>query len=64
VKLSRVYQEIQQVDKEIRERSHRMPGGSSGPVGLKELLKRKQRLILEQKKWIDDSALGPRPNAA
>ncbi|MCX5907806.1 MAG: DNA primase [Deltaproteobacteria bacterium] len=64
VKLSRVYREIQRVDEEIRERSHRMPGGSSGPVGLKELLKRKQRLILEQKKWVDDSALGPRPNAA
>ncbi len=62
VKLSRVHQEIQQVDEEIRRRSRQNPEGPWGAQGLKELLKRKQRLILEQKKWIDDASGLPSPN--
>ncbi len=63
VKLSRVRQEIQQVDEEIRQRTRKSQEGSAGAAGLKELLKRKQRLIVEQKKWVDDSAVGHRPDA-
>jgi len=63
VKLSRVRQEIQQVDEEIRQRTRKSQEGSAGAPGLKELLKRKQRLIVEQKKWVDDSAVGHRPDA-
>jgi replicative DNA helicase len=62
VKLSRVRQEIQQVDEEIRQRSRQTQEGPWGAQGLKELLKRKQRLILEQKKWIDDASGLPSPN--
>jgi DNA primase len=58
VKLSRVRQEIQHVDEEIRQRSQQEKEGPAGASGLKELLKRKQRLIVEQKKWVDDSAVG------
>ena len=56
MKLSRVRQEIQHVDEEIRHRSQQGKEGLAIASGLKELLKRKQRLLLEQKKWIDDSA--------
>lgn len=62
VKLSRVRQEIQQVDEEIRQRSRQTQEGPWGAQGLKELLKRKQRLILEQKKWIDDASGLPSSN--
>jgi replicative DNA helicase len=55
VKLSRVQQEIQQVDEEIRRRSRENKEEPWAP-GVKELLKRKQRLILEQKKWVDGAA--------
>jgi hypothetical protein len=63
VKLSRIHQDIQHVDEEIRQRSQQGKESPSGAPGLKELLKRKQRLIAEQKKWVDDSAIGHRPNA-
>jgi hypothetical protein len=63
VKLSRVRQEIQHVDEEIRQRSQQEKEGAASAPGLKELLKRKQRLIVEQKKWVDDSAVGRWPNA-
>jgi DNA primase len=63
VKLSRIHQDIQHVDEEIRQRSQQGKESPSGAPGLKELLKRKQRLIAEQKKWVDDSAVGHRPNA-
>jgi len=63
VKLSRLRREIEIVDQEIHKRSKQVKEGSSGPSGLKELLQRKQRLILEQKKWISHSADGPQPNA-
>ncbi len=59
IKLSRVRQEIQHVDEEIRNRSQQGKEGKeglSGASGLRELLKRKQRLLLEQKNWIDDAA--------
>ena len=62
VKLSRVRQEIQQVDEEIRQRSRQTQEGPWGAQGLRELLKRKQRLILEQKKWIDDASGLPSSN--
>jgi DNA primase len=61
VKLTRVHQEIQRVDEEIRQRSRQEV--AAGGAGLKELLKRKQRLIAEQKKWIQDSAAGVTPLA-
>lgn len=51
VKLSRIQQEIQRVDEEIRQRSRERKGEPWGVPGLKELLKRKQRLLLEQKRW-------------
>jgi DNA primase len=63
VKISRVRQEIQHVDEEIRQRTREGQEGSAGASGLKELLKRKQRLIVEQKKWVDDSGVGDRPDA-
>jgi DNA primase len=63
VKLSRIRQDIQHVDEEIRQRSQQGKETPSGAPGLKELLKRKQRLIVEQKKWVDDAAVGHRPNA-
>ena len=63
VRLSRVRQEIQHVDEEIRQRTRQGPEGSGEGSGLKELLKRKQRLIVEQKKWVDDSSVGDRPGA-
>lgn len=64
VKLSRVRQEIQQVDEEIRQRSRQNKGEPWGAQGLKELLKRKQRLILELKKWMEDAAGGLQPNVS
>jgi DNA primase len=63
VRLSRVRQEIQHVDEEIHQRTREGQEGSAGAMGLKELLKRKQRLMVEQKKWVDDSAVGTRPDA-
>jgi replicative DNA helicase len=51
VKISRIRQEIQQVDEEIRLRSRQEKDAPWSVPGLKELLKRKQRLILEQKRW-------------
>ena len=62
VKLSRVRQEIQRVDEEIRQRSRQNQEKPWGAQGLKELLKRKQRLILEQKRWIDDASGLSSPN--
>ena len=64
VKLSRLRQEIQQVDEEIRQRSRQGKEDSAGPSGLRELLKRKQRLMTEQKKWSGDSAGWIQPEAA
>jgi DNA primase len=52
VKLSRVRQEIQHLDEEIRRRTREGLEASAGSSGLRELLKRKQRLIGEQKKWM------------
>jgi hypothetical protein len=63
VRLARVRQEIQHVDEEIRQRTRETQEGAGGLSGLKELLKRKQRLIVEQKKWVDDSSVGDRPGA-
>jgi len=63
VKLSRVRQEIRQVDQEIHQRSKENKGDPWGAQGLKELLMRKQRLILEQKKWIDEGVGLPLPNS-
>ena len=55
VKLSRIRQEIQRVDEEIRERSRERKDEPWGVPGLKELLMRKQRLLLEQKRWMGGS---------
>jgi replicative DNA helicase len=63
VRLSRVRQEIQHVDEEIRQRTQAGQEGAAGLSGLKELLKRKQRLVVEQKKWVDDSSVGDRAGA-
>jgi len=52
VKTSRVLREIQQIDDEIRRRSRQAKENGAGPSGLKELLTRKQRLVMEQKKWM------------
>jgi replicative DNA helicase len=62
VKLSRVRQEIREVDEEIRQRSQQEKNEPWNVPGLKELLKRKQRLILEQKRWTAEpaGALPPR----
>jgi hypothetical protein len=49
------------VDEEIRRRSRQNQAGPWGPQGLKELLTRKQRLILEQKRCIDDAPGLPSP---
>jgi DNA primase len=51
VKLSRIRQEIQQVDEEIHQRSRQEKDAPWNVPGLKELLKRKQRLILEKRRW-------------
>ncbi len=63
-KLFRVRLEIKRVDEEIRARTKEGKGAPSTVTGLKELLKRKQRLIGEQKKWFDESAVGQGSNAA
>jgi DNA primase len=52
MKMSRVLREIHQVDDEIRLRSQQAKQSSGETSGLKELLKRKQRLMGEQKKWM------------
>jgi len=62
-KLSRVRQEIQLVDEEIRQRSRQGRESSGETPGLKELLKRKQRLMAEQKKWVEESLAGSWPQA-
>jgi len=62
MKLSQIHREIQLVDEEIRQRSRQAKEDPWGATGLKELLKRKQRLIVEQKKWMGDSAVGHQPN--
>ncbi|MBI5969322.1 MAG: DNA primase [Deltaproteobacteria bacterium] len=62
MKLSQIHHEIQLVDEEIRQRSRQAKEDPWGGTGLKELLKRKQRLIVEQKKWLGDSAVGHQPN--
>lgn len=61
LKLSRLRQEIQRVDDEIRQRSRLKKEDPWEAQGLKELLKRKQRLITEQKHWINEAARGLRP---
>ena len=62
VKLFRVRQEIREVDEEIRRRSPQEKNEPWNVPGLKELLKRKQRLIQEQKRWTAEpaGALPPR----
>ncbi len=55
VKLSRIRQEIQRVDEEIRQRSREKKDEPWGVPGLKELLMRKQRLLLEQKRWVGEA---------
>ena len=55
VKLSRIRQEIRRVDEEIRERSRERKDEPWGVPGLKELLMRKQRLLLEQKRWMGET---------
>jgi DNA primase len=55
VKLSRIQQEIQRVDEEIRERSRERKDEPWGVPGLKELLMRKQRLLLERKRWMGET---------
>ncbi len=62
-KLFRVREQIQKVDEEIRQRSQPGKDAPAEIPGLRELLKRKQRLLMEQKKWIDDSPRGPIPQA-
>jgi DNA primase len=52
VRLSRVRREIHEVDEEIQRRSRENKEDLWGTQGLKELLKRKQRLLSEQKKWM------------
>jgi hypothetical protein len=56
VKLSRIRQEIREVDEEIQQRSRQEKNEPWNVPGLKELLKRKQRLILEQKRWTAETA--------
>ncbi|MBI4496097.1 MAG: DNA primase [Deltaproteobacteria bacterium] len=58
VRLSRLRQEIRQVDEEISRRSRQEKEGGTGSLGLSELLRRKLRLKAEQKKWLDDAATG------
>jgi DNA primase len=55
VRLSRIRQEIQRVDEEIRQRSRERKDEPWGVTGLKELLMRKQRLLLEQKRWLGET---------
>jgi DNA primase len=55
VKLSRIRQEIQRVDEEIRQRGRERKDEPWGVPGLKELLMRKQRLLLEQKRWVGET---------
>jgi DNA primase len=55
---TRILREIQQVDEEIRQRSLLAKENPAGASGLKELLKRKQRLVLEQKKWMGRPSAG------
>ncbi len=55
VKLSRIRQEIQRVDEEIRQRSREKKDEPWEVPGLKELLMRKQRLLLEQKRWVGET---------
>ncbi len=55
-KLFRIRQEIREVDEEIRQRSRQEKNDPWNVPGLKELLKRKQRLILEQKRWTAEPA--------
>jgi DNA primase len=57
MKLSQVRQEIQQVDEQIRQRSQQGKEELIHSSGVKELLRRKQRLLMEQKKWMNDSAV-------
>jgi DNA primase len=61
VRLSRIRQEIREVDEEIRQRSRQEKNETWNVPGLKELLTRKQRLILEQKKWTAEPAGGWQP---
>jgi DNA primase len=58
LKISRVLREIHQVDEEIRQRSQQAKQSPAGASGLKELLKRKQRLMGEQKKWMGKISVG------
>jgi DNA primase len=62
-KLVRMRRQIQEVDEEIRQRSRTGKEAPAEIPGLRELLKRKQRLLMEQKRWIDDSPRGPIPQA-
>jgi DNA primase len=64
MKVSRVQKEIHQVDQEIRQRSQLAKENPAGASGLKELLKRKQRLVMEQKKWMGRSSAGDPPAGA
>ena len=64
VKTSRVLKEIQQLDEEIRQRSQQAKGGSAGASGLKELLTRKHRLVMEQKKWMGKASVGAFPGGS
>jgi DNA primase len=61
-KIFQIRQQIREVDEEIRQRSRNEKNDPWNVPGLKELLKRKQRLILEQKKWSAEpaGALPPR----
>jgi DNA primase len=58
VKNSRVLKEIQQIDEEIRQRSRQAKQDLTGSSGLRELLTRKQRLVMEQKKWMGKASGG------
>lgn len=55
-KLLQIRQEIREVDEEIRQRSRQEKNDPWSVPGLKELLKRKQRLLLEQKRWTAEPA--------
>jgi DNA primase len=60
-KLFQIRREIREVDEEIRQRSQQEKNDPWNVPGLKELLKRKQRLILEQKRWTAEPAGAPPP---
>jgi len=64
MKVTRVRAEIHQVDEEIRQRSLLAKQDPAGASGLKELLKRKQRLVMEQKKWMGRASAGEPPAGA